>query len=52
MKRQVFLGIILVLGTIWAVAAAEPLTVFVQTEAGFVEVSLDDFPLIDGTVAY
>jgi hypothetical protein len=52
MKRQVLLGIILVLGTIWAVAAAEPLTVFVQTEAGFVEISLDDFPLIEGTVAY
>ena len=49
MKRQILLGIILVFGTLWIVAAAEPLTVYVQTEAGFVEISLDDYPLIEGT---
>ena len=52
MKRRIFLGIMLVLGTIWAVTAAEQPTVLVQTEAGFIEVSLGDFPLIEGTVAY
>jgi hypothetical protein len=52
MKRQLILGMLFVMGLIWAAAAAEPLTVYVQTEAGFVEVSLDGFPLIDGTVAY
>lgn len=52
MKRQVLLGIMLVVGMVWAVTASEPLSVFVQTEAGFVEVALDGFPLIEGTVAY
>ena len=52
MKRQVLVGIMLVLGMVWAATASEPLSVFVQTEAGFIEVSLDDFPLIEGTVAY
>lgn len=52
MKRRMLLGIMLVLGTLWAVAAAEALTVFVQTTAGLVEISLGDFPAIEGTVAY
>lgn len=52
MKRQVLFGIMLVLGTVWALTAAELPTIYVQTEAGFIEVSLDGFPLIEGIVAY
>ena len=52
MKRRILVGVMLVLGTVWAVAAAELPVIFVQTEAGFVEVSLSDFPMIEGTVTY
>ncbi|NQT92584.1 MAG: hypothetical protein HQ559_07480 [Lentisphaerae bacterium] len=52
MKRQFTLGIILAAGLVLSVAGADTLSVFIQTEAGFVEISLDDFPLIEGTVAY
>jgi len=52
MKRHLVLGLVLVLGMVWAVAAAGTLSIFIKTEAGFVEVSLDDYPVIEGTVAY
>ena len=52
MKRRMVLGMILVLAMAWATAAAEIPVIFVQTEAGFVEISLGDFPLIEGVVAY
>ncbi len=52
MKRQLVLGLVFVLGIVWAVGAAETLSVFIKTEAGFVEVALDDFPMLEGTVAY
>jgi len=52
MKRRMFFGMILVLAMALAAAAAEIPAVFVQTEAGFVEISLGDFPLIEGIVAY
>jgi len=50
-KRQVLSGIILALGMSLLVAA-EPLVVYVQTEAGFIEISLDGLPLLEGTVSY
>ena len=52
MKRHLVLGLVLVLGMVWAVVAAETLSIFVKTEAGFVEISLDDYPMIEGIVAY
>lgn len=52
MKRSLILGAMLVLAMAWSATAVAPLTVYVETEAGYVEVSLDDFPLIEGTVAY
>ena len=52
MMRRLGLGFLLVLGMVWTAAAIETLSIFIQTEAGFVEVALDDFPIIEGTVAY
>ncbi len=52
MKRHLVLGIVLALGMVWATTATETLSIFVKTEAGFVEVALNDFPMIEGTVAY
>ena len=51
MKRHLILGLVLVLGMVWT-ATAETLSIFIKTEAGFVEVALADFPLIEGTVTY
>ena len=50
MKRLLMLGLVVVLGC--AVGAMEAPSVFVQTEAGFVDVDLAGFPLIEGVVAY
>jgi hypothetical protein len=52
MIRRLGLGVLLVLGLAWCAAASDSLSVYVQTEAGFVQVALGDFPLIEGTVAY
>jgi hypothetical protein len=52
MKTQWMVGAMLVLGMAWAGVASETPAVYVQTDAGFVEISLGDFPLIEGTVAY
>ncbi|MBU1048679.1 hypothetical protein KKG90_01525 [Candidatus Bipolaricaulota bacterium] len=52
MNRQWLIGTLLVLGLAWAAIASGSPAVYVQTEAGFVEVFLGDFPLIEGTVAY
>ena len=52
MIRRLGLGFLLVLGMVWTAAATESLSIFIRTEAGFVEVALDDFPIIEGTVAY
>ena len=52
MIRGLGLGLLLVLGLVWMAAATETLSIFVRTEAGFVELALDDFPVIEGTVAY
>ena len=51
MKRHLVLGIVLALGMVWATVATETLSIFVKTEAGFVEISLDGFSMIEGTVA-
>ena len=52
MMQRLGLGILLVLGLAWCAAASDSLSVYVQTEAGFVQVALGDFPLVEGTVAY
>lgn len=52
MKRHLVLGIVFALGMVWTTMATETLSIFVKTEAGFVEVALNDFPMIEGTVAY
>jgi len=52
MKRRLGAALLLVLGMVWVVGAAESLSIFVRTEAGFVEVTLDGLPIIEGTVAY
>lgn len=52
MKRHLALGLVIMLGMFWAVGATETLSIFVKTEAGFVEVAVDDFPMIEGIVAY
>ncbi|MFC2108323.1 hypothetical protein ACFLS5_02565, partial [Candidatus Bipolaricaulota bacterium] len=52
MIRRLGLGLLLVLGMVWTGAATETLSIFIQTEAGFVEVALDDFPIMEATVAY
>jgi len=52
MKRRLVLGLVFVLGIVWAVGATETLSVFIKTEAGFVEIALDGFPILEGTVAY
>lgn len=50
--RYLGIVIVVVLGMAWSATATEALSIFVKTEAGFVEVALDDFPIVEGTVAY
>ncbi len=50
MNRHWIFGLLLVLAL--AVLASGSSAVYVKTEAGFVEISLAGFPLIEGTVAY
>jgi hypothetical protein len=52
MMRRFGLAVLLIMGAAWMVLAAEPLSVYVQTSEGIVQVSLDTFPRIEGTVAY
>jgi len=52
MIRHLGFVLVLVLGMVLTATATEALSIFVKTEAGFVEVVLDDFPIIEGTVAY
>ena len=50
---QLGLWMLLALLAVGSVAVAEEaLSVYVQTDAGFVEVALGGFPLLEGTVAY
>ena len=52
MTRWLGLGMVLMLAGFVAVHAGAGLSVYVHTADGIVEVSLDSFPLVEGTVAY
>ncbi|TFH06445.1 MAG: hypothetical protein E4H08_11005 [Candidatus Atribacteria bacterium] len=52
MKRHVVVGLLLILSAAWAVGASDAPTIYVGTDAGYVEIKLSDFTLIEGIVAY
>lgn len=53
MNRRVVLSVLLLLAAVMLpAAAATDLFVYVQTDNGLVQVALDGFPLVEGTVAY
>ncbi len=52
MNRRFGLSLLLMVAVFVLPAAATDLSVYVQTDEGFIEVALDGFPLVEGTVAY
>ena len=52
MKRHAVSALLLVLSVVWAVGAVGSPSIYVGTDAGYVEIDLSDFAQIEGTVAY